>query len=312
MKDWKVSVVIVTMNRMDDMLRCLKSLAIQTIPIYETVLIDSSDKEMPKSVLKKYKKKFGINYIHYKCGITEGRNLGIKNAKGDVVLFLDDDMILDKNYVSEIISIFDNYDGTLGGVCGNSVRDQLRSKRFQGFVRTDIFRKLRNLVFRFFLYFSYGNGKFHSSGFPTLAFGQKKIMFVEFMQGSNMAFKKEVLRKFKFDENLKKVGPMDDCDMTYRVSRKYKLIYTPKAKVIHNVAMKGGSRIAKAAWMKMVVENSYYVFKKNLPNDLYHRLAFWWSMFGLSLIYLVTDKEEFKGLMMGIVSIIFKDRNRAV
>jgi len=306
MKKENVSIVIVTKERHEDLIKCMNSLIIQTKPISELVIIDSSEKCLSDASLKKYRKKFHVNYVHYNCGITEGRNLGIKKSTGDIVIFLDDDVILDKNYVSEIFRVFENYDGRLGAVTGRVAGEWMRTKRFQGLVKSKIFRGFRNTVYRMFLYFSLGNGRFHPSGFPSIVFAQNKIMFIEFMQGSNMAVKREVLKKFKFDENLRGAGPMDDCDFCYRVSRKYKIIYTPYAKLIHNVAKTGGQRTAKIKWRKMFMENSYYLFKKNFPDRIYNKLAFWWSIFGLSLILLVSDFEDFKGLMIGVKSVLLK------
>jgi GT2 family glycosyltransferase len=306
-KDDKISVIICTKDRPDDLIKCLDSLVIQTSPISELIIIDSSEqKRKLYSIIKKYKKKLKIKYFYYKSSLTEARNLGVRKASGNIIIFLDDDVILDKNYISEIIKIFKSYGKEVGLVTGNIISEETRTERFYNLVKIPMFRKIRNVIYRMFFLFSLGDGKFHPSGLPSFPFGKNKIMFIEAVQGSNMAFRKEVLDKLKFDENLKGFSPMEDCDISYRVSRKYKVVYTPYAKLIHNVSR---LRTSRFMWRKMLTENHYYYFNKNFPHTFSHKFAFWWSILGSFLILLITDRKEFRGLLSGLKSILTKSIN---
>ena len=44
-----------------------------------------------------------------------------------------------------------------------------------------------------------------------------------------MAFRRNVLDEFRFDEQFKGYSFMEDCDISYGVSRKYKVMFTPFA-----------------------------------------------------------------------------------
>lgn len=295
-----VSIIISTKNRPSDLITCMGSLNNQTYPLKELIIIDSGS---PKLDIDKYKyDKLNIRYFSYVSSLTAARNMGISQSKGDIILFLDDDTILEKDYVCNIVQIFENYGSDVGCVCGDIVSDAIRSRAFSNSIKFPLVRKVRNFIFDIFFLTSWGNGRFQPSGFPTHPIGKNDIMNIECIQGANMAFRKEVLDKFKFDENLQGYCYMEDCDISYRVSREYRIIYTPYARLVHNVSP--ASRYSDYTKMKMAIQNHYYIFNKNFPQKLYNRFAFWTSVFGLFVIcFIGMRKEGIKGLYEGLVTI---------
>lgn len=111
-----VSIIIITRNREQEVLACLKSVFTMNYPNFEAILVDngSSDntvkevkKEFPKTILVLSKTNLGPN---------GGKNLGQKKAKGDFVFFLDSDTIADKNLLTELILLAQK-DEKIGMVC---------------------------------------------------------------------------------------------------------------------------------------------------------------------------------------------------
>ena len=162
---------------------------------------------------------------------------------------------------------------------------------------------LHLLIARIFLLLTSGNGRFRSSGCPTFIHGAKEIRNVEFLSGGLTAYRKEVFRDLKFDEDfLDAHFYTDDEDFSYRFSRKYQNVYTPYAKLVHNPSPIG--RVSRYTRAKMTVEARYYLLKKNFPRTLKHTLVFWWSVVGLFIQAITTmDKESFKGLISGVTDI---------
>ncbi len=295
----RVSVIISTKNRTQDVIRCLGSISIQTMLPDEIVIVDSSDTEQLKEELGAFHV-LNIKYIHSKPGLTLQRNMGKKDSSGDLLIFLDDDVTLDKDYIKEIMHVFESCRvRPIGGVTGeivNAGKDKTMVQEFYGFV-DEIFAAL------FFLVRS-GDGRFQLSGFPTILRGgsKDKIKKVEFLYGCNMAFKREVINRFEFDENLCGYGWGEDDDVAYRVSREYQNIYTPFARIVlNNVSPSTGG--SKYAVMKMAMENHHYLFKKNFPQDFKHGTAFWWSVVGLFMkeMIIMVIKQDSGGLR-GLVS----------
>ena len=98
-RDLFISVVVVTHNRPDELKECLESLKRQNFPknSHEILIVDSSTTH--KNEILTLVKKYPVKYIHTKYkGMTVARNIGICNARGEIVAFLDDDAIADETY----------------------------------------------------------------------------------------------------------------------------------------------------------------------------------------------------------------------
>jgi len=104
----KVSVVIVAFNTNHLLLECINTLSRQSFRDFEIILVDNGGNEGVQSKLRK----LSIQYI--KCPInfvlSEGRNIGARFAKGDIIAFLDDDAIVPYTYIESIIEAFNVYD----------------------------------------------------------------------------------------------------------------------------------------------------------------------------------------------------------
>ncbi|MBU0929946.1 MAG: glycosyltransferase [Nanoarchaeota archaeon] len=97
-----LSIIIPTLNEEKNLKKLLQSLKKQKFKDYEIIISDNNSKDKTKSIAKKFK-----------CRIVKGglpakaRNNGAKLAKGDYLLFLDADVILPDNFLSKIISEFE-------------------------------------------------------------------------------------------------------------------------------------------------------------------------------------------------------------
>jgi len=301
-KKQTISVIIPTKDRPKDVIQCIKSLLTQSLLADEIVIVDASNEQKLKSSIEALKsERVNFIYIHTRPGLTYQRNVGINTSSGDIIIFLDDDVILDRNYIQQIMHVFNNdLQKNIGGVTGN---DMLKK------TKTSFKRSIGHYYRTIFFLFIYSYGKFRLSGYSTFVSNKvKKILPIECLAGCNMAFRREIFEEFKFDEKLHGYSYMEDCDIAYRVSQKYQNIYTPFAKLVHNVSPI--SRDKEYARMKMEIENHHYLFKKNFPQNLKHKFAFWWSVAGLFMrqSYDVImrkegGKEGLKGLIDGIMSI---------
>ena len=302
------SIIISTKNRPHDLIKCLDSLINQTYPILELIIIDAGDKEL-YDIINNFKELIDIKYIRCKTSLTAARNIGIQRSNGNVIIFLDDDVVLDNRFIYFIINVFEIYGNNVGAVCGNIVNDEIAGRGFSIFINNPILRRIRNSIFRLFFLYCWNDGKFQPSGMPTYPSRNKGISFIECLPGANMAFRKEVLDKIKFDEKLHGYCFMEDCDISYRVLKQYKIIYSPFAELYHNFSP--ASRDSDRLRMKMLIESHYYLFNKNFPHTFYNNLAFRVSSFGLFFISLIQlNFEEMKGLFIGLKTIFLEKFKR--
>ncbi|HGY5075435.1 TPA: glycosyltransferase family 2 protein [Citrobacter gillenii] len=108
-----VSIIITTRNSSSYIHKALDAIVSQTYKNYEVLVIDDASDDLIELeyIIKKYSHFFSIRIIsqHKKTNASVARNIGIKNAKGDAVFFLDaDDVWCDKK-IETILSVIGNY-----------------------------------------------------------------------------------------------------------------------------------------------------------------------------------------------------------
>lgn len=95
-----LSIVIPTYNEERDIQACLESLKKQSYKNFEIIVVDDGSSDKTVDVVKKYKIKL-IKGEHKGPGFS--RNLGAKQARGDILIFIDADMTFDKDYLKNLI-----------------------------------------------------------------------------------------------------------------------------------------------------------------------------------------------------------------
>jgi glycosyltransferase involved in cell wall biosynthesis len=104
MSDLMISIIIPTLNEEKYIESTLKSLRNQDYKgNYEIIVADGISKDNTVKIARKYADKV---VLVKKKGIAEGRNEGVKVAKGDILLFIDADTILLFNGLTELTKPF--------------------------------------------------------------------------------------------------------------------------------------------------------------------------------------------------------------
>ena len=94
-------VIIPTHNRPILLIRALRSLINQSWQDFNVIIIDDSGQFIPPyAEFKDLSNRFTYVIRSGVSGPAESRNLGIKISKGDYVIFLDDDDIIESNHLS--------------------------------------------------------------------------------------------------------------------------------------------------------------------------------------------------------------------
>ena len=104
MKIPKVSVVIPTYNRSEWLKRVIENLLNQTCRDFEIVVVDDGSADDTEIMLKELieKARCELAYIRQENkGAGSARNTGINHAKGEFLLFIDDDIIPATNLIEE-------------------------------------------------------------------------------------------------------------------------------------------------------------------------------------------------------------------
>jgi GT2 family glycosyltransferase len=113
----KVSVIIVNWNGSSFLKDCISSLATQSIPPFEVIVIDNASTDGSTKQISAAFPWIKINVNQTNVGFAAANNQGIKLSQGDKILFLNMDTKLSPEFIGELSKELDATPG-LGSVCG--------------------------------------------------------------------------------------------------------------------------------------------------------------------------------------------------
>lgn len=205
----KISVVIPTYNRKKSLAQCLDSLLNQDYPEdkIEAIVVDDSSNAEIEIMLEDLKKKHpNLKYLSQdRKGPASARNLGIKFSTGEVVCFIDDDCIADKQWIRRIAETHQNNPGIIavGGITLTATQ------------HTPV------IVGQFLSNYS----------IETKINGKKEVIF---FPTCNVSVKRWVFDTHKFNENFPLPGG-EDLEFFWRLFKNdYRFLWDREIEVIHN------------------------------------------------------------------------------
>jgi GT2 family glycosyltransferase/SAM-dependent methyltransferase len=291
-----IEIVVATLNRPDCLERLLKSILIQKTKPDKVVIVDAGTNSLDYPYFENQFNQTDIKFtsINSLPGLTHQRNVGIKNNECDLLLFSDDDVELEVEYIEKVLQIFEKDEKkVIGGASGKMINFTNSIGKF-----SELFRKV-------FYLGRVSDGSVLPSGFATsINFSIQPSGGIEALNGCNMVYRKEVFDYFLFDENLLKYGYMEDLDFSFRVSQKFKLVYIAEAEYSHFPSPQ--SRLGISDRYKMLMRHHHYLFKKNFDrrhNFFMHYI----SLVGLLLQVSIFQRSinGFKGALRGFYEIVF-------
>lgn len=101
-----VSIIVCTHNRPDKLVRCLKALEMLDYTGFEVIVVDSAPED--DTIQKLINSMFpDVYYIKEDAaGLSKARNRALEVAIGDIIAFTDDDALVDRNWLLEIMRGF--------------------------------------------------------------------------------------------------------------------------------------------------------------------------------------------------------------
>lgn len=222
-----VSVIIATRDRAESLARCLQSFSALHYPCYELIIVDNnpSSDATAAVVARASLDNTTIRYVSEEHpGLGWARNAGLRHARGTIIAFTDDDVIVDPHWLSSLVSGF-AADMNVGCVTGCVVAKELETQAQLDFEEYAGFN--RGFVRRVF------DLRQHRGEHPFYPY-RASI----FGSGANMAFTANVLRHINgFDPVMGSGRPnlaAEDMDAFFRVvDGGFKIVYEPSAIVHH-------------------------------------------------------------------------------
>lgn len=119
MSNKTASIIIVTAAKEDYFRQCLDSVNIQSYPDREIIIIDNSGGNLPPDIQEGPGQK--VYSAFENMPYCRSLNKGIEISRGDFVLCLNDDAVLEKRFIEEAIRGF-SIDPKIGMVSGKILR----------------------------------------------------------------------------------------------------------------------------------------------------------------------------------------------
>jgi len=277
----KISVIICTKDREDDLKKTIQTLIHQTRLPDELIVVDSTNPPIISHYFSSENLPFSIKYENSLPGLPHQRNIGIDLSHGELITFFDDDVLLSPEYFYEIEQVFLNdKNSEIGAVSGRIIN-------YPGSENISWLSKAKQMLYdcysTIFLLSKLGNGKFRFSGNPTHSHQDNFGHFIECLSGGCTSFRRQIFDHVRFDENMNGYAFMEDTDISKQVlNLGYKAYYCAKAQLIHNVSKTG--RIDEKLLYEMIIRNQIYLFEKNWSTSFLRKVAFIWSLLGFFIL----------------------------
>lgn len=219
-----VSVNIVTYNAQDLIEPCLESALKQTYPNVEILVIDNASIDNTLKVIRKIRARIRIIRNEKNLGYTGGHNIGIRKSKGEYVLCLTQDVVLDKDFIKNAVKTMEKDNG-IGSIQGKFYRIKDLNK-----LEKNVIDNTGLLMFK--------NRRVISRGLGERDKGQyNKTEEIFGVDGAAPLYRKRALEDIKidneyFDEDL--FMYKEDIDLAWRLRLfDWKAVYEPRAVAYH-------------------------------------------------------------------------------
>jgi GT2 family glycosyltransferase len=279
------SVVIPTYARPAQLRRTLGSVAACAPAPTEVIVVDGDPRRSAAGVVEEAARNGGlpISYLAYARGANRQRNAGLELASGEVVVFLDDDVVVTENVFAVLGDAY--RDPSLLGATGRVIEPRVRRR----WARDSPLRRLLPGGGR--------EGGFTRFGFQRYVTRVEDEFDVEFMVGCFTSARRDVAEAVRFDEEL--VAPGEDVDFSFRLSRLGRIRYLPRAVVYHD--KRGFRSRDRRLHDRRLVHNWIYLFRKNCEQTPLARAQFALSL-GMLLVHRLVNRDlrGARGLLDGI------------
>lgn len=265
-----ISVIIPTLNRTDFLIPTLHDILRQQVnQPYEIIVVDQSqDKDQQVITLADRHPLLHYYHIDFFRGLPEARNYGAQKAQYDVLVYIDDDIECQPDFLQQHWLTFEKLTDVVlvaGGI----------TERFNNNKDTSVG------------YFNYSKAE------PLSGFHQSGYFEVDHAKGCNFAIKKDFFFKVSgMDENLTKGAALyEETDLCLRVKEAGgKIWFNSAAHVFHLAADTGGCRVSDIKkYIYNLVRNRSLIISRHLKG--FDKITAKAELFRLVLAYAISYKK---------------------
>lgn len=216
-----VSIIIVNWNGIDHLKKCLPSVYEQNYKNIEVIVVDNSSNDRSSNWIKKNYPKVKLIENKTNLGFAEGNNVGYSIAKGDFVLFLNNDTYVTSNFLTELIKPF-------------SIDKKLSAAQSKILLMDD-----KERLDSIGAFLTYSGFLYHFGAWKKDSSKYDKQIEIYSAKGACMLVKREVLEKVLLDGNVfddNFFAYFEETDLCHRIWLSGgKIIFVPSSIIYHKV-----------------------------------------------------------------------------
>ena len=247
-----VSIIILNYNAGELLLNCVESVFKTNYSNFEIIVVDNTSKDHSHI---KCKEKFDkIHLIENKenLGYCEGNNVGIRQAKGDFIVILNPDTIVSANWLTEIMSAY------------NNVGEGLYQPKILSLYENNVIQSTGNMLHLFGFGFARDKGISNNNI-------RNEIEQISYASGTCLFTSAKVLKKVGLLDSFLFLYH-DDLDLGWRAAQiGIKSYYVPNSVIYHaeSYSLKWSSK--KFFWLE---RNRRYCLLTHYSKDTYKKMRF--------------------------------------
>jgi len=266
-----LTLIIPTKNRSNDIQKAIKSVLFQTKLPDELIVVDQSKDNLSKLAIKKTVincQKIKLIYIHDTKikGLVDAKRVGVENASGDIICFIEDDVYLEPSYLKAIEFGFKKFPKMLG--CCGVVTNQSKTL------------PLYSVLFHFFHIGIFADPRVTFNFLPR-KLNKKSLILSDKLSGGISAWKKNVFNSISFDL-YNDFHMFEDIDFSTRVAKHFgKCLYiNPNVRLAHYCSQINRDVLDIRQRRKVRESFTYYKKRKDWPSAT---ISFYWLLIGMLL-----------------------------
>lgn len=261
----KVSILLPTYNRATLLPNCTASVISQTYKNWELIIADDGSSDNTPDEVKKLQ---GLDprIIYHRnksnLGLPQNRNISLSLASGDLIWFIEDDMILNHDCLEKLVETWNdilkkgNY---LGALCPALVSKERDHDTRRGVL--DFARSLKKLdLTKNPCIVDQKTGLIYRNFSPEFT----NVVEIEDCHACSI-YRKEVFDQITYDSKAyigNYIG--EESDFHFRLRKMgYKIFFQPQARIYHNTVNSGGCRLPLTKWSYYFIRNHIIFLKRN-------------------------------------------------
>jgi GT2 family glycosyltransferase len=210
-----VSIIIVNYNGKKYIRDCLNSVFSSHYPKFEIIVVDNASCDDSDNIIEKEFPYVRLIRNKKNLGFAAGNNVGIRMAKGDVVILLNNDTIVEKEWLEELVNTLTSSNKI--GIVGSKIL----------FPNKKTLQHAGGII--------HPNALTNHYGYREEDIGQyNMIIDVDYVTGASIGIKKEVFKKIGFLEESYYPAYYEEIEFCYRAKQRgYRVVYEPKSVLYH-------------------------------------------------------------------------------